>query len=294
VGVDLGSPSPWVAAVRSALDPADLALLGQSFGTGTPSFVPDAVLPVPGGHSAGFDDEAERVLDETAVGLEAEIHAAGLAGHPPWSYVAKAPRRWAEAHLAALRRAWQAVEPLWHRAGSLLDREVERVGAALASGSLPHLLDGLSRKGYVTGDRWYPSPGAAPAVLLPGTVLQPMLAGPRARLLSGVGGIGYIAYPLPGAGRLALAGDGNGTSRPPRETRLGALLGEPRADILRRLDRPTPAGALAVDLHFAPSAITHHLNALARAGLVRRQRDGRHVLASRSARGSALLQLYEP
>ena len=293
VGVGLGTPPPWVTAVRSALDPADLALLGRSFGPGTPAFVPDAVLPVSAGYSAGFDDETERVLDETVDGLEAEIHTAGLAGEPPWSLVAKDPRRWAKAYLGALRRAWRAVEPLWHRAGPLLEREVERVGAALASGALPHLLDGLTHRGHVAGDRWYLLPGAAPAVLLPGMVLQPMLVGPRARLVAGDGGVGYVAYPLPGIGRIDPTGLGESSGRP-RETQLGALLGEPRADILRRLDRPTPAGRLAVDLHFTPSAITHHVNALTRAGLVSREREGRQVLVSRSARGSALLQIYEP
>jgi len=93
VGTDLGSPSPWVAAVRSALQPADRAMLSLSFGPGTPAFVPDAVLPVPECFAAGFDDEAERVLDESADGLAAEIHTAGLAPEPPWSYVAEGPQR---------------------------------------------------------------------------------------------------------------------------------------------------------------------------------------------------------
>lgn len=294
-GLDLGSPSPWVAAVRAALHPADLAVLGPCFGPGTPPFVPDAVLPVPGAHSVGFDEELERALDEAATGLVAEIHLHGLADRPPWSTVARSPRRWAEAHLAAVRRAWHAVEHLWHRAAPLREREVERVGAALASGSLPHLLDGLSRKGHVAGDHWYPRPGADPAVLLPGLVLQPMVIGPRARLTAGDGGVGYIAYPLPGVARLGTARPNGADGPPPAQaTPLGALLGEPRAEILRRVDRPTPAGRLATDLLFTPSAITHHVNALARAGLVTRHRQGRQVLVTRSPRGSTLLHLYEP
>jgi DNA-binding MarR family transcriptional regulator len=42
-----------------------------------------------------------------------------------------------------------------------------------------------------------------------------------------------------------------------------------------------------------PSAATHHVNALEAAGLVVRDRHGRNVLVRHSARGRALLDLYE-
>ena len=42
-----------------------------------------------------------------------------------------------------------------------------------------------------------------------------------------------------------------------------------------------------------PSAATHHVSALEAAGLVRRERRGRHVVVRRTARGEALLALYE-
>jgi DNA-binding MarR family transcriptional regulator len=41
-----------------------------------------------------------------------------------------------------------------------------------------------------------------------------------------------------------------------------------------------------------PSAATHHVTALEAAGLVTRERSGRHVLVRRTARGDALLELY--
>jgi DNA-binding transcriptional ArsR family regulator len=39
--------------------------------------------------------------------------------------------------------------------------------------------------------------------------------------------------------------------------------------------------------------VTHHLTALERAGLVTRERDGRHVWVHRSARGSELAAIYD-
>jgi len=44
----------------------------------------------------------------------------------------------------------------------------------------------------------------------------------------------------------------------------------------------------------SPGAVTHHLTALERAGLIIREPHGRHVLAPRTARGTSLLGLYEP
>jgi DNA-binding MarR family transcriptional regulator len=42
-----------------------------------------------------------------------------------------------------------------------------------------------------------------------------------------------------------------------------------------------------------PSAISHHLHNLERAGLVRRTRHGRHVLVQRTTRGTALVNVYD-
>ena len=74
---------------------------------------------------------------------------------------------------------------------------------------------------------------------------------------------------------------------------LAALLGAPRARILRRLDRALTAGGVAKELAFGPSAASHHLGVLEQAGLIDRQREGRRVLIHRTARGTRLLALYE-
>lgn len=82
----------------------------------------------------------------------------------------------------------------------------------------------------------------------------------------------------------------------PEETPAAALeglLGVPRAQILRALEAPTSIGRLADALNAVPSAATHHVGALEAAGLVVRDRRGRHVLVRRTARGEALLDLYD-
>jgi DNA-binding transcriptional ArsR family regulator len=75
-------------------------------------------------------------------------------------------------------------------------------------------------------------------------------------------------------------------------TSLQALLGPQRAAALLLLDAPTTAGRLAKALHTVPAGATHHLRGLEAAGLVTRERRGQYVIVARTARGTALLDLF--
>jgi DNA-binding transcriptional ArsR family regulator len=77
------------------------------------------------------------------------------------------------------------------------------------------------------------------------------------------------------------------------EPTLHALLGIPRARILRELDAPATNNRLAAVLQTVPSAATHHVSALAAAGLVVRDRSNGSLLVRRTARGDALVALYD-
>jgi DNA-binding MarR family transcriptional regulator len=57
--------------------------------------------------------------------------------------------------------------------------------------------------------------------------------------------------------------------------------------------RPASCGTIAQALFMAPGGVTHHLRHLERAGLARRTRTGREVTVHLTARGRALLDLYE-
>ncbi|WP_220040129.1 ArsR/SmtB family transcription factor [Nonomuraea aridisoli] len=69
---------------------------------------------------------------------------------------------------------------------------------------------------------------------------------------------------------------------------LTALLGAPRARLLRLLDEPLPTVELARRVRVTPSAVSQHLRVLYAAGLVTRARDGRQVLYRRSPLGDEL------
>jgi DNA-binding transcriptional ArsR family regulator len=202
-----------------------------------------------------------------------------------------APTCWLRAYVDGLRRAWRAIEPVWSRAAPLLDREVERVSVALARGGGAELIVRLLPFSRIDGDALL-LPGHAPhggAVRLgPTLLLQPLIASTDSAGWSGDGdGVCLtIRYPLPAVWRLF------GGETPP-VAGLDALLGHQRARILHALDRPARAGQLADLLQGPPSMVTHHIAALERAGLVTRERDGRHVWVHRSARGSELAAIYD-
>jgi DNA-binding MarR family transcriptional regulator len=71
-----------------------------------------------------------------------------------------------------------------------------------------------------------------------------------------------------------------------------ALLGWQRARILRGLDAAQRPGQIADALRMVAAGATHHLIRLEAADLVVRKRRGRHVVVERTARGTALLDLY--
>jgi DNA-binding transcriptional ArsR family regulator len=285
-----GSPSQWLARLRTAFGTSEVATgaLAPVCGPDGPPFIPDCLLPRPEAPFPSFADELDRVAAVSSADLMAELETAEFR-RSAWSVVAEAPDRWLDAYLVALRIAWECIQPWWERATPLLEREAERMGAALAWGSLGEQLAQLYPDRRISDDSGRHRPWYSPTALAPDLVLAPMVVGPGGSLVGTEGDrIHYLGYPLPGAHRL-IAGTGPHSNATP----LDELLGAPRADILRRLDRPMSAGGLADELLFTPSAISHHLKALERTGLVVRERNGQRVVVHRSARGTALLFIYE-
>jgi DNA-binding transcriptional ArsR family regulator len=289
LGTPLGSPPSWPGRVRHALEPRDLQLLGPVYGPDGPAIVPSCLLPSPDTFESSFEDDLDRLAAMDRDDLRRELIELG-ADRTGWAKADRQPRRWLSQYLYALRRAWTGARPLWAQAAPLLDREVERVGVALARGTVDQLVQSTFPRGRVEDGRWYTRLDVDhPETVDDELVLQPMIIGPRYALIGrSHGRVSRLTYPLPGASRLELNGGSPGYG-----SALAALLGTPRATILRRLDDAVVVGQLALDLLYTPGAITHHLAALEHAGLARRERRGRQVIAHRTARGTALLHLYE-
>jgi DNA-binding transcriptional ArsR family regulator len=290
-GADRGSPAQWVAAARSQLDPADLAVL-RPIGARAGTFTPGRVLVngVNAGDSVAEDLEriatlpVEYLLDDIAF-------AFGPSPPPPWNVVARQPRRWLIRYAQALGRVWDGLREPWAAAAALVDREIERVETAAARGALPELMAGLHHRAEVRDGTWRLADDDWLTLRLSerGLVITPVLGGPEAAraTYNEAGILRAITYPLPGTAGLL-----SGAPPTPGEA-LESLLGRQRAKLLRMLDQPVHAGRLAEALCTTPGSTTHHLRALEASGLIVRERSGRFVMVHRTARGSALLGMYE-
>ena len=250
-------------------------------------FVPDCLLPLPAdGGRAEPEAELERLAATAPARLLAELDEARAAG--PWRDVGRVPARWLAAYAGALRRLWSAASAYWRGAAAAIEREGERIGAAIARGCLASALQLVHASGTVGGDAWCLPGGSVHDLRLggDGLVLVPRVAPARAPLITAASGrvLTHLVYPLVAPRPAAPVAD---------PSSLDALVGRQRAVILRELERPRTAGRIAELLHAVPSVASHHVGALEAAGLVARERRGRHVLVSRTGRGTAVLSLYE-
>jgi DNA-binding transcriptional ArsR family regulator len=282
------APRAWCDAIRPHLRAADYETLAP-FMRPCPMPLPAPVLGLAEAPGESFQDGIERMIATPLELLAQEIARCGaVLDNGAWDVAARDPDRWLRRYATTLLRAWKGFGPIWEQARPALDREVERIGTATALDAQLELLDDLFPCAVVKCDRWYPRyPLYDGPMRFPdsGVVLTPLVASEVSKGLFRADDIvRYVSYPLR-----------SGLPRVPQPpaAALEGLLGIPRTQILRALRRPTSIGTLADILRAVPSAATHHVNALQAASLVERYRQGRNVLVERTARGEALLELYD-
>jgi DNA-binding transcriptional ArsR family regulator len=89
----------------------------------------------------------------------------------------------------------------------------------------------------------------------------------------------YIGYPLRPRGQAAA------------DSALATVLGPVRAATLQALRQPLIIRELARVVYCAPTTVTYHLNQLAAAGLITREKSGPSVWVRRTGRGDELVDL---
>jgi DNA-binding transcriptional ArsR family regulator len=288
------TPAAWCSAIRAELRESDRETL-MPFATRGPTLLPDSLLGLADAPGESFKAGIERMIATPLDELVEEIATCrSVAGDLRWRAAESDPSRWLRRYVGSLLRAWKGFGPIWRQCQAALDRELERVAVATALDAQLELLDGLLAQGTVTDGGWRvacplnSTPSDLRRIDFPdtGLVLVPLVAGQRASILELSGTtMRRVAYPVRST-ISARAGQ-------PPSAALEGLLGVPRAQILRALQCPTSIGRLAEALRAVPSAATHHVSALESAGLVRRERVGRRVLVRRTARGEAVLELYD-
>src|SRR5215210_235908 len=277
------TPETWRRVIRARLSPGDYAVMAP-LSTPRPTMMPSALVPLPGPAEQTIKDGIEQLIASEDV-LAAEIEDCRLSGAGDWSQAAHDPHRWVRGLALALSRAWTGFLPIWKLREEQLAAELDRVRSAAQRGAHLQVLGDLIPCGHARDDRWVLEwPGAQDLHLdLPpeGVVIVPLVSGSRASIVDVDGAtLRLVGYPLRADGHAG-------------EPALESLIGASRARILRELDEPATNNRLAAALQTVPSAATHHVSALAAAGLVVRDRSNGSLKVRRTARGDALIALYD-
>jgi DNA-binding transcriptional ArsR family regulator len=232
--------------------------------------------------------------------LDADLLAAEVAGHhggttpAGWRQLLDDPPGFLTAYRAVVHAAWDAFAPLWRQADPLLGRESERIGLAAVTGGLDALLAGLDSEVHYATERLALPHECPPHLTELGRrplVLVPLASGLGARMYGADRDDAlWIAYPVPGLGRLAMRRSGTDAA-PPHPDGLSAVLGQVRSEILRLLPYRPTVSTLARHLYLSVSTTTYHCGQLEQAGLLHRERRGREVRLLPSERGTALTEL---
>jgi DNA-binding transcriptional ArsR family regulator len=280
-----GGPGLLPATIDRALRPA-ARFAARSFAARGASIIPECCAPIPPLADVPVAEQAARLRDLDPDVLTGELAASARANMPPgWQAAAREPRRWLASMADASLDTWAVLQPRWQAAAPLLDREVTRVGIAAVRGGMEALLNSLHpRISYADGVLTAAFPlDRRVALGRRRLALLPMIAR-RDQLFVSFDrpDVCYLAYPIcpphPGA-----HADADGA--------LALILGPLRAAALRALRQPLTVSELAAAVQCAPTTATYHLNQLAAAGLIIRERQGTSIRISRTTRGDDLVGL---
>lgn len=281
----------WRRSARHRLHSLDADGLLRSLAR--PSAMPDFITPRPSGHTASIDDELAWVRATSPDVVRRDLlatywpeplprvlrDAAARSDEPVDALLDRICRR--------LKSYWDSVlAPIWPALRLVLEGDTTYRAHQLANrgprGLLnelhPHLRwrDGVLRVHGV--QRGHHSVAAGRGLLLMPSVFAPK---PTPPLIPGQPP--WLAYPARGVATLWAPSAATAPGA------LAALLGRPRARVLRLIDEPTATSELARRLHVTPSAISQHLKVLREAGLVSHARDGRYIRHRRTELGEQLL-----
>ncbi len=286
---------PWVRWARSELEkrPLRLARVWPLIVTDLP-YWPEFLVPAPRGKSPGFDEELDRLCGTPDETVRASLRR--VFGEGKWpdtaAELSERPREsFAEIAAELAECHDRLVVPHWERIRAVLDADISYHAGLLAGGgarSLFHdLHPGLSWSDGKLLLRDSDQEVDDQIVLGPdGVVLMPTVFGwPEWQVKKRTSTQTVLLYPARGAATVwdDLAGAGG------RWEAAEALLGTPRVRLLGALHSPATTTALARRLGVTPSAVSQHLAALHRGGLLDKQRSGRTVLYQISELGLALL-----
>ncbi|TDD33259.1 transcriptional regulator [Actinomadura sp. KC06] len=280
---------PWRRSVIGRLGGLDAALLMSLIGRRLA--LPDFLTPAPAVFAPAFEDElavARRTRPDVVRRDLIGVHAPGPV---PEALRAAggddaAVARLGDAICDALLRYWRtAVEPVWPQMRLVLEADMTYRARRLALGGARLLFSDMHpnlrwRDGVLTIDKTIVEHRVASSGR--GLLLIPSVFAHQPAPPVRPDEPPLLAYPCRAVATLWAP------APVPDATALAALVGEPKAKLLRLLDEPLATVELAHRLKVTPSAVSQHLRVLHAAGLVARARQGRRVLYRRSPLGDEL------
>ena len=286
-----GAPEAWRRRILSSLSPSGARAI-LPITAPRHSVTPESVTPLSPAREEPVHTQVEWLHAMSEDDLLGDIHQVfGQTPPPQWQGALRRPRNWVHDYADAMADAWRAVEPMWIKSKPILEREVRRVGAAAVRGGLDLILDRLHPASRLD-NHVLRIPDPEPATIDLGDrplVLVPMLSGVRALIcnLERSDAV-WIAYPIPRMDTAAAHKIG----WPVRSDLLGSVMGPVHARILLALERPHTISQLGRLSRLAPSALAHHCERLAAAGLVQHEKLWNEVWISRTSRGMGMVALF--
>ncbi|MDZ5619435.1 helix-turn-helix domain-containing protein [Nocardioides sp. HM23] len=272
------------ASDRAALRGPDVSLVAAMVAGG--GYQPDLLTPVAGcgDVQTAFGDQLDAVAAADQAQSATEV-AWWSAGRPAPRRVRDAVDRGDLGRLAArgLAAARRAMGDRWESVTGMLERSTHEAAATAAREGVGAVLDGMHRDVRWTGGELRIAKPFDESVRYRDQelVLSPsVLTWPRLTVQVVHESRGSVVFPATAFGEGRHRGGGGG---------LGELLGSSRAALLRDLDVPRTTTELSARHSLAKATVSHHLGALAAAGLLVASRRGRHVDYRRSARGDLFL-----
>ncbi|TYB49013.1 helix-turn-helix domain-containing protein [Actinomadura chibensis] len=280
---------PWRGSVLGRLGALDTALLMSLIGRRLA--LPDFLTPPPAVFAPAFEDELAAVRRCRPEVMRRDLVAAHAPGPLPGPLRAAAGddasvARLGDAIRDVLRRYWRlAVEPVWPRMRLVMEADMTYRARRLALGGARLLFSDMHpdlrwRDGVLTIDRTIAEHRVAASGR--GLLLIPSVFAHRPAPPVSPTEPPLLAYPCRAVATLW------SPAPAPVPAALAALIGEPKARLLRLLEEPLATVELAHHLRVTPSAVSQHLRVLYNSGLVTRTRQGRRVLYHRTPLGDQL------
>jgi DNA-binding transcriptional ArsR family regulator len=288
-----GSPKSWHRHVHEQTRSVDLTPLDAYSERIFPDFLWDVGDPPRRVVEEQLDDLRATSPSRVAADIEREVANWGGEVPPAYRPYLADPQATLARLADTLQAFWNAVfAPLWSPAMEpLLEREVLRLGAALATDGPPALLARLShRLRYDEGGLRFVAirPEGTVEIGDRRLVVMPMVCGPDVLLTS-------IARPHEVV--VAYAASGVGVFWELVDIRpaapLADVLGQTRARVLAAVETPGTTADVAQQLQLTTSLVSHHLKALERASLVDGARFGRRVYYRQTTKGRQLCQALQ-